>query len=75
MAKVIGLGGVFLHCADVEATKDWYARVLGMEPNDFGGFHFMHGDSAAAFGDGARTIYGIFAAEPIISNPRTCPSC
>jgi predicted enzyme related to lactoylglutathione lyase len=63
MAKVIGLGGVFLHCADVEVTRDWYARVLGMEPNDFGGFHFMHGESAASFGDGARTIYGIFPAE------------
>jgi predicted enzyme related to lactoylglutathione lyase len=28
-------------------SKDWYARVLGMEPDDFGGFHFMHGESAA----------------------------
>ena len=73
MAKVIGLGGVFLHCADVEATKDWYSRVLGMEPNDFGGFHFMHGESAAAFGDGARTIYGIFAADTDYFEPSTLP--
>jgi predicted enzyme related to lactoylglutathione lyase len=73
MAKVIGLGGVFLHCADVEATKAWYARVLGMEPNDFGGFHFMHGDSAAAFGDGARTIYGIFGADTDYFEPSHLP--
>jgi catechol 2,3-dioxygenase-like lactoylglutathione lyase family enzyme len=73
MAKVIGIGGVFLHCADVEATKDWYARVLGMEPNDFGGFHFMHGESAAGLREGARTIYGIFAAETDYFAPSTLP--
>lgn len=73
MAKVIGIGGVFLHCADVEATKDWYARVLGMEPNDMGGFHFMHGESAEAFGEGARTIYGIFPAGSDYFEPSTLP--
>jgi UDP-N-acetylmuramoylalanine--D-glutamate ligase len=73
MARVIGIGGVFLHCVDVDATRDWYARVLGMEPNDFGGFHFMHGDSAAAFGDGARTIYGIFAAGTDYFEPSHLP--
>lgn len=73
MARVIGIGGVFLQCADVEATKAWYARVLGMEPNDFGGFHFMHGDSARAFGDGARTIFGLFGRDMDYFEPSTLP--
>jgi catechol 2,3-dioxygenase-like lactoylglutathione lyase family enzyme len=62
MAKVVGLGGLFLECRDVEATRDWYARVLGMEPDEHGGIAFRHEESAAAFGDGARTIFGPFAA-------------
>lgn len=60
MAGVLGLGGVFLACNDAEATKAWYARVLGMTPNAHGGFDFLHADSAAAFPEGARTIFGIF---------------
>jgi catechol 2,3-dioxygenase-like lactoylglutathione lyase family enzyme len=73
MAKVIGLGGVFLYCADVDATRDWYVRVLGMETNDFGGFHFMHSDSAASFGEGARTIFAPFASGSDYFAPSTLP--
>lgn len=60
MAGVIGVGGVFLACDDPAATTEWYARVLAMTPNDFGGFDFLHKDSAAAAPEGARTIVGLF---------------
>lgn len=73
MAKVIGIGGIFLHCRDVERTKAWYVRVLGLEPNDFGGFHFVHGESADAFGDGARTIFGMFASDTDYFDPSPLP--
>ena len=49
MAKVIGLGGVFFHCADVDATRAWYQRVLGLEIDDYGGASFAHAASAAQF--------------------------
>jgi len=60
MAKVMGIGGVFVKCADPEATKAWYMRVLGMTPEAYGGFHFSHHASAEAFGPGALSIYSGF---------------
>ncbi len=40
MARVIGLGGVFLKVADPAALLAWYARVLGFDVNDWGGASF-----------------------------------
>jgi len=37
MAKVLGIGGVFFKAADPKAVRDWYARVLGFEINNWGG--------------------------------------
>lgn len=62
MAKILGFGGVFMTCTDAAATKDWYARVLGVEPDEYGGFSFLHSASAAAFPTGSRTILGLFDA-------------
>lgn len=62
MGKVIGVGGIFMGSSDPEALKAWYVRVLGLEVNDYGGFDFRHGDSAAAFPEGARTIFAPFDA-------------
>ena len=42
MAKVIGLGGLFFLCKDAEATRAWYARVLGIKIEEFGGSMFSH---------------------------------
>jgi|SRR5947209_2738403 len=36
MAKVLGIGGVFFKAADPAAVRDWYARVLGMDVNEWG---------------------------------------
>lgn len=62
MANVIGVGGIFFLCSDVGATREWYARVLGMSMNDYGGADFLHGDAAAKFPQGARTIWAPFKA-------------
>ncbi len=40
MARVLGLGGVVLRAARVAETRDWYARVLGLEMQDWGGAMF-----------------------------------
>ena len=63
MGQVMGIGGVFLKCADLEATKAWYQRVLGMSLNDFGGFDFLHTGTANAFGEAARTIFAPFGGD------------
>ncbi|AZQ43491.1 VOC family protein [Nonlabens ponticola] len=34
--KVTGIGGVFFKCADVEATKAWYKKHLGIDAGDYG---------------------------------------
>ena len=37
MAKVIGIGGVFVKAEDAAALQAWYGRVLGFEATDFSG--------------------------------------
>jgi predicted enzyme related to lactoylglutathione lyase len=36
MKKVTGIGGIFLKCRDVEHTRAWYARHLGIEMETWG---------------------------------------
>jgi predicted enzyme related to lactoylglutathione lyase len=42
MAKVVGIGGVFIKTSDVKAWKAWYQRVLGLELEDYGAAVFPH---------------------------------
>ena len=44
MAKVLGIGGIFFKVASLKVNRDWYQRVLGMEPEDWGGIPFPHPD-------------------------------
>lgn len=37
MAKVIGIGGVFIKTEDTAALAAWYARVLGFDIQEWGG--------------------------------------
>ncbi len=63
MAKVLGVGGIFFLCKDVDATRDWYRRVLGIQPDDYGGYGFLHKEAADAFPKAARTVWAPFKAE------------
>lgn len=69
MAKVIGLGGIFFRCRDVDATRDWYKRALGIEIDVHGGASFCHADSAALYPTGARTIWAPFKAQSDYFSP------
>lgn len=42
MAKVLGIGGVFFKADDPQAVRDWYARVLGFDVQNWGGVIFPH---------------------------------
>lgn len=47
MAKVIGLGGIFLKFKDPAKMRTWYKEVLGMETNEYGVlFAFNHTQAA-----------------------------
>ena len=61
MAQVIGLGGLFFKSPDPAATRDWYARVLGIEFGEWGGTVFMPQTAAAQ--EGAATVFSPFSAE------------
>lgn len=73
MGKVIGVGGVFMACADSEATKEWYSRVLGFEAVEHDMFAFSHSASAKAFPEGARTIFAPFKGDSDYFAPSTLP--
>lgn len=61
MAKVLGVGGVFFKAGEPEAVKQWYARVLGMEAADWGGWWFPAPDFAAK--PGAGTVVHAMSSE------------
>jgi predicted enzyme related to lactoylglutathione lyase len=65
MAKVLGLGGLFFKSADAEATRAWYARVLGIEPTEWGGTWFPAADFAAQ--PGAGTVFNVMSSGEYIA--------
>ena len=42
MARVVGLGGVFVKAPDLDAWRAWYRDVLGVRFEDFGAAIFGH---------------------------------
>lgn len=42
MAKVVGLGGVFVKAKDPKALRAWYADALGIELASWGGAKFVN---------------------------------
>jgi predicted enzyme related to lactoylglutathione lyase len=73
MGRVIGVGGVFFQSPDPAALMAWYDDVLGLKINDYGGADFLHGDSAKAFPQGARTIFSGFKDDTDYFKPSTKP--
>jgi predicted enzyme related to lactoylglutathione lyase len=44
MARVTGIGGVFLRARDPKSLLNWYATHLGIVPNEWGGAKFLWTD-------------------------------
>ena len=62
MAKVTGLGGVFLKCrGDSKALAEWYARHLGIPLEPWGGAVLRWPDDKAA--DGGLTVWNLAARD------------
>jgi len=65
MAKVIGFGGIFFKSRDPQALREWYARHLGVDVNDYG----------AMFGEDEKrpgcTLWAPFAADTAYFAPST----
>jgi catechol 2,3-dioxygenase-like lactoylglutathione lyase family enzyme len=70
MASVLGIGGVFLRCADPDALLAWYARVLGFTPDEPRWHAFGHRHSLKTFGESACTVLATFPGD----SPYLAPS-
>ena len=69
MAKVIGLGGLFFKSENTAATREWYARVLGIDFQDWGGTVFL--PETAGAHPGAGTVFSPFKADTDYFSPST----
>src|SRR5690349_15222144 len=65
MAKVLGIGGVFVKAADPKALGEWYSRVLGFPASDWGAM-FPHA------GEGL-TLWSAFKADSTHFDPSPHP--
>ncbi|HEX4536073.1 MAG TPA: hypothetical protein VH140_03910 [Candidatus Acidoferrum sp.] len=54
MARITGIGGVFLRSQDPKALAKWYSAHLGITLNDFGGAAFLWSEEGPA-GTGMTT--------------------
>jgi catechol 2,3-dioxygenase-like lactoylglutathione lyase family enzyme len=61
MARITGIGGVFLRSQDPKALAKWYSEHLGIALNDFGGATFPWSDEGPA-GTG-MTTWSTFPAD------------
>jgi predicted enzyme related to lactoylglutathione lyase len=62
MAKVLGIGGVFFKAVDPKALGEWYARVLGVQLQDWGGAMFPPANRG-------HSVWGPFAADTTYFDP------
>ena len=61
MARVTGIGGVFLRSQDPKALAAWYAQHLGIQLNDWGGASFLWSDEVPP--TTGTTAWSIFPAD------------
>lgn len=69
MAQVLGIGGLFLKARDAEALRQWYDRVLGLTPTEWGGVWFPADAFAAQPGAGA--VFNVMSADTTYLEPST----
>jgi catechol 2,3-dioxygenase-like lactoylglutathione lyase family enzyme len=66
MAKVLGVGGVFIKAKDPAATAAWYKAVLGFDVKAWNGAKFPHPDRGS-------TVWSVFPADTTHFEPSTAP--
>jgi predicted enzyme related to lactoylglutathione lyase len=71
MARVLGVGGVFLKARDPDALRGWYERVLGIEMQDWGGTVFL--PQTLAGQPGAGTVLSLFPEDTDYFAPSAKP--
>lgn len=64
MAKVLGIGGIFIKAKDTTALRAWYREVLGLDVQDWGGVVFENDGKSIG-------IWNAFAADTKYFEPGT----
>ena len=67
MAKVLGVGGLFFKSPNPAALREWYARVLGLSFEPWGGVIFL--PQAAAAHAGSATVFNPFPVKTDYFDP------
>ena len=63
MAKVTGIGGIFLRCADKAASIAWYEKHLGIKMETWGGAQFDFDKTPAPEGASPYSLLSFFKAD------------
>ncbi len=71
MARVIGIGGIFIKARDPEALRAWYRRHLQIDVQPWGGAVFRGVDGDAV--DASVTVWTVFAADSDYFQPSLAP--
>ena len=69
MKRVIGIGGVFLKCSDVERSRTWYASHLGISLESWGAQFNLQDDPNPA----AYSVLSFFKSESDYFQPSRSP--
>jgi predicted enzyme related to lactoylglutathione lyase len=69
MARVTGIGGIFLRASDPQALAVWYAQHLGIQLNDWGGAQFLWSDEVPP--TTGSTAWSLFPADTKYFGPGT----
>jgi len=69
MARVTGIGGIFLRARDPKALAAWYGEHLGIQINDWGGAQFLWSDEVPA--TTGSTAWSLFPADTPYFGPGT----
>lgn len=69
MARVTGIGGVFLKARDPKALQAWYAEHLGVKLSEWGGANFLWTDEVPA--TTGSTAWSVFPSDTEYFGPGT----
>ena len=73
MAKVTGVGGVFMKAKDPKGTLKWYADHLGMDPNDECTCSSFLWRDLPGNEPGGYTVFGLFDRHTKYFDPSPAP--
>jgi predicted enzyme related to lactoylglutathione lyase len=71
MARVIGIGGIFIKARQPEALREWYRRHLQIDVQPWGGAVFRAREGGVA--DAGVIVWTVFPADSDYFEPSTAP--